>query len=228
LVSLDDAVIARYERHGKRFELLVDPDLVELWKGDPSSVDLDKLVAIEDVFHDARGGERPTSEVLERAFETSEFPTIVEKILSQGTIQLTAVQRKKMVELKRRQIIQHIQSNAIDPRAKTPHPLTRIELALDESRFSVDPFKRLEEQIKDAIKVLKPLIPLSFENTRLAFRVSGKQYGSVSQLLRQYKEKEEWLENGDWACIIEIPAGMKADLISKVMNRDSDAEYKEL
>ena len=48
------------------------------------------------------------------------------------------------------------------------------------------------------------------------------------QLLRQYKEKEEWLENGDWACVIEIPAGMKADLISKVMNRDSDAEYKEL
>lgn len=228
MVSLDDAVIARYEKFGKKFELFVDSELVEQWKDNPSSIDLEKVVAIEDVFHDARDGERPTSEVLERAFETSDFTTIVEKILTEGSIQLTSAQRKKMVEMKRKQIIQHIQSNAIDPRAKTPHPLTRIELALDESRFSVDPFKRLDEQIKDAIKVLKPLIPLSFENTRLAFRITGKQYGSVSQLLRQYKEKEEWLENGDWACVIEIPAGMKADLISKVMNRDSDAEYKEL
>jgi len=228
LVSLDDAVIARYEKFGKRFELFVDPDLVELWKEDPSSVEFEKLVAIEEVFHDARDGERPTSDVLERAFETSNFKLIAEKILSQGNIQLTAAQRKNMVKLKRRQIIQHIQSNAIDPKSKTPHPLTRIELALDQSRFSVDPFKKIDIQIKDAIKLLKPLIPLSFENTRLAFRITGKHYGPVSQLLRQYKEKEEWLPDGQWVCVIEIPAGMKGELISKVMNKDSDAEYKEL
>ena len=176
MVSLDNAVIARYERFGKRFELFVDPDLVELWKENPSNVEFEKLVAIEEVFHDARDGERPTSEVLERAFETSDFRKIAEKILSDGNIQLTSAQRKKMVELKRRQIIQHIQSNAIDPKSKSPHPLTRIELALDESRFSVDPFKNLDVQIKEAINLLKPLIPLSFENTRLAFRITGKQH----------------------------------------------------
>ena len=68
-----------------------------------------------------------------------------------------------MVEQKRQLIIQEIHSTAIDPKSKSPHPKTRIELALDESRFSVDPFKRLELQVKDAINSLKPLIPLSFE-----------------------------------------------------------------
>ena len=228
MVSLDDAVIARYEKFGKRFELLVDSSLMDSWKEDSTNVQLDKLLAIEDVFHDARAGERPTGELLERAFETTDFQTIANIILSKGNIQLTANQRKKMIDLKKRQIIQYIQSNAIDPKSKTPHPHTRIELALDESRFSIDPFKKIDEQIKDAIKILKPLIPLSFENTRLAFKISGKQYGGVSQLLRQYKEKEEWLPNGQWVCIIEIPAGMKSDLISKVMKRDSDAEFKEL
>jgi len=228
LVSLDDAVIARYEKFGKRFEILVDSQLVELWKDDPTSVDIEKIVAIEEVFHDAKDGERPTAEVLEKVFNTLIFKPIAEIILSEGSIQLTAVQRKKMVEVKRRQIIQHIQSNAIDPKSKGPHPITRIELALDESRFSVDPFKKLELQIKEAIKLLKPLIPLSFENSRLAFKITGKHYGSVSQILRQYKEKEEWMPNGQWVCIIEIPAGMKGELISKVMNKDSDAEYKEL
>jgi len=228
LVSLDDAVIARFEKFGKRFEILVEPDLVELWKENNSAVELDKLVAIEEVFIDARAGERPNSEDLESVFNTTLFTEIAVKIISEGQIQLTAQQRKKMTESKRKQIIQYIQSNAIDPKTKTPHPLTRIELALDETRYSVDPFKKLDEQIKQAIKLLKPLIPLSFENTRLAFKISGKSYGPVSQILRQYKEKEQWLENGEWACVIEIPAGMKADLISKVMNKDSDAEYKEL
>ena len=228
MVSLDDAVIARYEKFGKRFEILVDSQLVELWKEDSNSIEIEKIVAIEEVFHDAKDGERPTAEVLEKVFNTLIFKPIAEIILSEGSIQLTATQRKKMVEVKRRQIIQHIQSNAIDPKSKGPHPITRIELALEESRFSVDPFKKLELQIKEAIKLLKPLIPLSFENARLAFKINGKHYGSVSQILRQYKEKEEWMPNGQWVCIIEIPAGMKGDLISKVMNKDSDAEYKEL
>jgi ribosome maturation protein Sdo1 len=41
-------------------------------------------------------------------------------------------------------------------------------------------------------------------------------------------EKEQWLENGSWAGIIEIPAGMKDTIIGKLMNQSSDTECKEL
>jgi ribosome maturation protein SDO1 len=99
---------------------------------------------------------------------------------------------------------------------------------LDESRYSVDPFKRLEEQVKDAIDKLKPMIPLSFESVRLAFRVPGSAYGSVSRILRPYQQKEQWLENGTWAAVIECPAGMKPDLIGQVMRQSSESEVKEL
>ena len=34
MVSLDAAVLARWEYGGKRYEVLVDPDLVELFKQD--------------------------------------------------------------------------------------------------------------------------------------------------------------------------------------------------
>ena len=54
MVSLDDAVLARLEKSGKRFEVLADPDLVEKWKSDNSSVELDELLAMDEVFHDAR------------------------------------------------------------------------------------------------------------------------------------------------------------------------------
>ena len=228
MVSLDDAVLARLEKGGKRYEALVDPDLVEQWKEDSSTIQLDDFMAMDEIFHDARAGERPTEEALMNTFETLDVETILNIILDKGSIQLTTAQRKARVEHMRQQIIHHIHSQAIDPKSKSPHPRTRIELALQESKYSVDPFKRLEEQIKDAIAKLKPLIPLSFESVRLAFRVPGSAYGSVSQLLRTYQKKEGWLENGDWACVIEIPAGMKGDMIGQVLKRSNDAEVKEL
>ena len=228
MVSLDDAVLARLEKGGKRYEALVDPDLVEEWRDDSSRIDLDEFMAMDEIFHDARAGERPTEDALMKAFQTLDVTTILNVILEKGSIQLTTAQRKARVENIRQQIIHHIHSQAVDPRSKSPHPRTRIELALEESKYSVDPFKRLEQQVSDAIAILKPLIPLSFESLRLAFRIPGKAYGSVSQLLRSYQQKEGWLENGDWACVVEIPAGMKGDIIGQVLKRANDAEVKEL
>lgn len=228
MVSLDDAVLARLEKGGKRYEVLVDPALVEAFKEDPSSVDINDFLAMDEVFHDARGGERPTEEAIEKTFATQDITTIATIILEKGSIQLTTAQRKEMVESMKQKIIHHIHTQAVDPKTKAPHPKTRLELALDESRYSVDPFKRLEEQVKDAITKLKPLIPLSFETVRMAFKVPGSAYGSVSQILRSYQQKEGWLEDGSWACVVELPAGMKGDLISQVMRRSAEVEIKEL
>jgi ribosome maturation protein SDO1 len=228
VVSLDDAVLARMERGGKRYEILVDPDLVDDWRKNPENVELGELLAIEDVFHNARDGERPTSEAIESTFGSQDLMVIAQTILEKGSIQLTTNQRKAIVDTKRQAIIHHVSSNAVDPKTKLPHPRQRIELALEESRYAVDPFKSVDSQIKDVLEILRPLIPLSFETCRLAFRITGKSYGAVSQVLREYKQKEEWLSNGDWACIIEIPAAMKADMIGMVAKRDSEVEVKEL
>ena len=51
MVSLDDAVLARMEKGGKRYEILVDPDLVDKFKTEPSSVKIDDFFAMDEVFH---------------------------------------------------------------------------------------------------------------------------------------------------------------------------------
>ena len=228
MVSLDAAILARLEKGGKRYEILVDPDLVDQFKRDPDSVEIDDLLATDEVFHDAKGGERPTSEAIENTFETQDIKQIAIIILNKGSIQLTTDQRKKMVELKRQAIIHSIASTAVDPRSKLPHPASRIEIAIDECRYSVDPFKKVDVQVKEVIEKLRPLLPLSFESIRMAFKIPGSAYGSVSQLLRQHQKKEQWLENGEWVCIIEIPCAMKAEMISQVARRAPDLEVKDL
>ena len=228
MVSLDDAVVARLEKGGKRYEILVDPELVDQFKSDPSSVSLDDLLATDEVWHDAKGGERPTEEKILSTFGTTELLDCVTNILRNGSIQLTTLQRRQMIADKRQQIITEISRTAIDPRSKAPHPATRIELALDELRWNPDPFLSVERQIKDAITVLRPVIPLSFETIKLAFRVSGSAYGSVQREVRSDVIQEEWLSNGDWAFVVEIPAGMKGEYLSKVAKRDPNTEVKEL
>ena len=52
MVSLDSAVLARWEFGGKRYEILVDPDLVESFKSDPSTVNIDDFLATDEFrFH---------------------------------------------------------------------------------------------------------------------------------------------------------------------------------
>ena len=228
MVSLDDAVIARFEKGGNRYEILVDPELVAQWKGDNDSVVFEDMLATDEVWSDVKAGDRPPAEALENIFGSTDLHTCVEKILKEGSIQLTTAQRKQMVEEKRKQIVNAIATTATDPKTRGPHPPTRIENALSEARFSVDPFLSVERQVQDAVDAIRSLIPLQFITVRLAFRVQGKDYGGVYQLLRDSIQREEWLSDGSWACVVECPGGMKSDLISRVAKRSSGLDVKEL
>ena len=228
MVSLDDAVLARLEKGGSRYEILVDPELVQKWKNNHDSVNLSELLATEQIWSDARAGDRPTSDALINTFGSTNLSICVEKILNDGSIQLTTEQRKKIINDKKKKIINEIASTATDPKTKLPHPATRIENALIEARFSVDPFLSIEKQVQKAVKVLKPLIPLQFITVKLAFKIPGKDYGGVNQLLRGIISKEEWITDGSWVCVVEVAGGMKNEIISRVSQRSSDADVKEL
>ena len=118
MVSLDDAVLARMEKGGKRYELLVDPNLVEDFKSKPDSVDLNHFLAMDEVFHDIRGGERPTEEAIEKTFGTQDILEITKTILDKGSIQLTTSQRKARVEEMRQQIVHEIHTQGRRPENK--------------------------------------------------------------------------------------------------------------
>ena len=124
MVSLDDAVIARLEKGGNRYEILVDPELVSQWKEDNNSVEMEDMLATDEIWSDVKAGDRPTSDALENIFGSTDLHTCVKKILVEGSIQLTTTQRKRMVEDKRKQIINAIATTATDPKTRGPHPPT--------------------------------------------------------------------------------------------------------
>ncbi|MEM3341161.1 MAG: ribosome assembly factor SBDS [Thermoplasmata archaeon] len=217
MVSLDKAVVARLESHGEKFEILIDPDAAQDIKAN-KPVDILASLAVEGVFKDSRKGERASDESLMKVFSTLDIKEIAKKIVLKGEIQLTAEQRKEMIEAKRKQIITIIARNAINPQTKTPHPPARIEAAMEEAKVHVDPFKSVEEQVKDIMNALKPIIPIRFDKVQIAVRVPGDVYGKVYGDIIGFGTivKEAWQKNGTWIAVVEMPAGLQTDFMQKM------------
>ena len=220
MISLDHAVMARLDSHGERFEILVDPRQAALVRqGQP--VNIEDVVAALNVFGNASKATRASDEALMKVFQTTDFATIARKIIEKGEIHLTAEQRKQMIEEKRRQVITFIARNSVNPQTGHPHPPARIERAMEEARVNIDPFKHLDELVKETVKALRPLLPIRFEELRLAIKIPAdfapKAYGDIAA--GSVMEKEEWQNDGSWVCVVRIPAGIQGefyDLINKL------------
>jgi len=187
MVSLDDAVIARFKRHGLTFEILVDPDLALSYRQGKEHP-VDEIVAVEDVFENAATGDRAAEADLKKAFDTLDLPVIIERIIKEGELHLTSAQRRRMQEEKRRQVINIIARNGINPQTMTPHPPQRIERAMEEAGVHIDPFKRNEDLVNEAMKAIRPIIPIRFDSWVGVFEIpAGIQdefYGVINRFTK--------------------------------------------
>ena len=224
MISLDDAVTARLESHGARFEVLVDPDAALAIKRGNFDGDLEDVIAAEDVFDDAARGDRPAENDLEKVFDTTDPLEIIPEVIKRGEIQITAEQRREMQEQKHRQLIDHIARNAVNPQMdNAPHPPDRIESALEEAGFQIDPMQPVEPQVDDALDALRPIIPIRFDEVTVAVHIPAEQAGSGQARIRQFGdlENEEWQADGSWIGVMTFPAGMQQEFYDLVNDTTS-------
>lgn len=216
MVKVEDAVIARFEHSGMRFEVLVDPDLaMDLRKG--KSVSISDLAALDEVFKDAKKGESQSATAVQKVFGTTDFEKVVKQIIARGEVQLTTDQRRRILEEKRKELVNLIVRNTMNPQTKTPHPAARIETALQEVKFAVDIFKSTEEQLPVAIDSIRKLLPISMEKLRIAVRIPALYSGKASVVLHKYGvQKEEWQSDGSLIGVLELPSGLKQDLFDEL------------
>ncbi len=216
-IDLGNAVIARLETKGMKFEILVDPDkAADFKKGE--AIDIRDVLTGYVIFEDAHRGKKAPEENLKAAFETDDVFTIASLIIKNGEVQLTAEQRKRMVEEKKKRIVYILARNSINPQTGLPHPPARIEAAMEEAKVSINPFRDEEEQAKEIVEVLKPILPIRMEITKIAVKVpppySAKAYSAVERFGRI--SKDEWGSDGSWIGVIEIPAGLRVEFIERV------------
>ena len=213
MVSLEDSVTARFETGGNRFEILIDPQAAQDYK-EGEEVDWEEAIAADGIWNDSSKGERAPEKLVNDTFGSLDLIDIYKKILAEGSIQLTSQQKKEMVEQKRNRIISHIAANAMNPQTGGAHPPQRIENAIEEIRYSVDPIESDQKQIEKIVSKIKLLIPISFDKIRVAVKIPaihvGKCYGQLSGLGNI--ESEEYQKDGSWIGIIEMAAAAQTKL----------------
>ncbi|WP_226010159.1 ribosome assembly factor SBDS [Halomicrobium salinisoli] len=231
MISLDEAVTARLESHGQRFEVLIDPDAALAIKRGEFDGELEDVIAAEDVFENADRGDRPPEDALEEVFGTTEPIEVIPDVVRDGEIQITADQRREMQEQKHRQLVQRITRNAVNPQMDdAPHPPERIESALEETDFRVDPMEPVENQVDEALEALRPVIPIRFDEVTVAVQVPADYAGSAQAQIRQFGdlEREEWQSDGSWIGVITFPAGMQNDFYDLVNEHTSGEAETEI
>jgi len=207
----------RLTAEGNKFEILVKPDPALEYKLGKRS-DLSSVLVSDEIYSDANKGTRAAGEKLAKYFKTTDHVQIATQILSKGDLSLTTEQRRKMVEDKKKQIIQYINKNFVDPKTHIPHPVMRIESALGEVRLIIDPFKPAEDQAKNVVDALRRILPLRSEILLLTVTIPSQFSTQSYNLLKTAGtfKGDQWLADGSLRVKLEINAGMKSSLLDRI------------
>ena len=205
---------ARTRVGSKVFETMVDLDnAIKLKKGE--EVAITDVIRDNFVYHELKKGIKAGESDLKEAFGTTEFSEVVEKIVKKGEIEETQEFRDESTEQKRKQIVDFLVRNAVDARTDNPFTPDAIESAMKQAGVKVEN-QPVERQIKTITESLKTIIPIKIETKKIMIKIPAEHTGKVYGILQEYKEKENWLGNGDLEVVLNLPVGLQSDFYDKL------------
>lgn len=219
-IDLKGKSIVRYEKHGRRYELLVNPEPAWLFvQGE--EVEIDDIFEVYIVYENISRGVKATQDDLNVAFEGLTEREIAIKILKEGKLQLTIDQRNEILKDKRVEIVDFIHIHCINPRENTPIPKDRIENAILDLGVNISYKDDVKSQALEVIDLLKPVMPIRLETVKLAVKIppsyTGSLYGFV--ISAGSLVQEEWLSDGSLAVVVNIPSGTQADFLEQITSK---------
>ena len=213
----DKLTVARLLLNGDKFELLVKPDPALEYKMGKRT-DISSVLVSDEIYSDANKGSRASSEKLMRHFKTTDSADVAKQILARGELNLTTDQRRKMVEEKKRQIVQLINRSFVDPKTHLPHPIVRIEAAMEEVRVPIDPFKKVEDQAKTTADALRKILPLKSETVKLTVTIPPQFAAQSYRVLKSTGDlrSEEWLADGSLKAVLDMNASIRGQFLDRL------------
>ena len=206
---------ARLKQKGKNFEIIVDIDkALKYKKGESSQID---FLEIDQIFSDHKKGFKASDADLKTAFGGTDTYEIAGQIVKKGEVLLTQEHRDEEREKKLKQIIELIVKNAVDPKTGSPHTPERIKSAITQAHINIKNTP-IEEQMSDIIDAISKIIPIKVETKRVKIIIPAMHTGKAYGVASKYKEKEDWLSNGDLEIVVSVPAGLIMDFYDKLNN----------
>jgi ribosome maturation protein SDO1 len=206
-------VEARLKVKGKHFEISVDFDeamKIKTAKGG----DIVRALNSDAIYHDLKKAEAVPKLILENCFNTSDLHIIAAEIIKRGEILKPQEFREAERENKIKRIIGMILRNAVDQKGR-PFTEDILKRAVEQVHYNFDN-RPDDAQMNDLVNKLKPILPIRIEKKKIKLVVPARFTGQIYGLLKDYKESEEWLANGNLEVVVSLPAGMQIDFYEKL------------
>lgn len=216
-------VTARIKIKGKQYEIHVDLD--EALKLKEGKGDIVSALDSPNIYYDINKGTLASKSDLQEAFNTTEIYQIARKIILSGEIQKTQEFRDTERENRIKQVINLIIKNAVDQHGK-PFTEERLKTAIKQIHFNFDS-RSAEQQMHDLVNKLKEVIPIKIATKKIKLTIPARFTGQAYSIIKNYKESEEWLANGDLQAILNIPPGILIDFYEKINSITHGAAHSE-
>jgi ribosome maturation protein SDO1 len=204
--------IARIKKIGKEFEILVDMELALAFR--KTGVDNGFLEA-DKIFTDSKKGLAASSADLQKAFGTDDVDEISKRIVKEGEVQTTQEYRSGEQEKKFNQVVDFLARNALNPQTGNPHTPDRIKRALEEAHVNIKNVS-IENQMPEILEQLSKIIPIKIEVKRVKITIPAMHTGKAYSVISQYKENENWLNDGSLEVVVKVPAGLIMEFYDKL------------
>jgi len=226
-----DLTLAKLKKGGAHFEIVIDPDIAIEYKNKKEGVTIKDVLKSELIFADSNKGLKASETKMKELFGTADPLKVAEQIMEHGDIHLTTEYREQIRENKRKRILTLIHRNAMDPRTKLPHPMTRLENAMKEAKVSIDMYQSVEEQIDDVITKLRPILPIKIELLEVQVTIPPQFAHQSYRVIKKYGKiiKDAWGNDGSLVANLELPAGLQEEFLDTLNNlAHGGVEYKVL
>lgn len=205
-------VVAKHKVKGKMFEVSVEFD--EALKVQRGAGDITKALNVAQIFYNAKEGSVASQKDLMEAFQTSDLYPIATTIIQRGELQRPQEFRDAERENRIKQVVALLVRNAVDQHGR-PYTEDRLRKAIQEVHYNFDA-RPADKQMLDVLEKIKTVIPIRIETKRIKLRIPARFSGQVYGFLKDFKESEEWLANGDLETVVAIPAGMQLEFYDKL------------
>lgn len=206
--------IARLRSGKMIFETMVDLDNAMKFKRG-EDVDINDVIRDTAIYTELKKGMKAGGAELQNIFGTTDFLSIVKDIVKKGQIEVTQDFRDEELEGKRKKVVDFLVRNAIDARTNRPFTPDILESALNEAGARIDN-KPVEQQISGIIDGLRKIIPIKIETKKVKISIPAQYTGQVYGLVQEYKEKEDWQNDGSLQITLNIPVGIQMEFYDKL------------
>lgn len=169
-VWLTNVALVKYKSHKLNFELACYPNKVINWRNGVEK-DLDEVLQIKGIYSNVKQGVFAKKSDLKKVFGKKSDDQIIEKILREGELQVTELERHSKMDNLLKDIASIIAEKCVDARTGRQVPYTIILRALtDDIHYSVKLNQSAKKQALQIIKQHKDT--LGIDRAKMRIKVS--------------------------------------------------------